>query len=122
MNSLFLYIVAVGDLENPLTDWSLLLDALKLLPKPHYNTLKHLAQHLYRYMHVHVLANLELMTCNFRVDSHSSENKMSARNLAVVFAPTLMRAPSEDKILVQDLPIQKYFVECMILKHNVLFQ
>ena len=41
--------VAVGDLENPLTDWSLLSDALKFLPKPHYNTLKYLAQHLYRY-------------------------------------------------------------------------
>ena len=45
---LLVLVVAVGDLENPSTDWSLLFDALKLLPKPHYNTLKHLAQHLYR--------------------------------------------------------------------------
>ena len=44
-----LFVVAVGDLENPSTDWNVLFDALKLLPKPHYNTLKHLAKHLYRY-------------------------------------------------------------------------
>lgn len=44
-----LFVVAVGDLENPSTDWSVLFDALKLLPKPHYNTLKHLAKHLHRY-------------------------------------------------------------------------
>ena len=72
-------------------------------------------------MYIMVFNSLNLWH-NFRVDSHSSDNKMSARNLAVVFAPTLMRAPSEDKILVQDLPIQKYFVECVILKHDLLFQ
>ena len=60
--------------------------------------------------------------CNLRVESYSSDNRMSARNLAVVFAPTLMRAPSHEKILVHDLPMQKYFVECIILKHDVLFR
>lgn len=39
-------VVAIDDVDDPSTDLSLLSDALKLLPKPHYNTLKHLAQHL----------------------------------------------------------------------------
>ena len=39
-------VVAIGDLDDPSTDLSLLSDVLKLLPKSHYNTLKHLAQHL----------------------------------------------------------------------------
>ena len=46
---------------------------------------------------------------------------MTAYNLAVVFAPTLMRSPSEDLSLIKDLPLQRHFVELLILKHDDLF-
>lgn len=35
--------------EDPDADWHSFSSALKLLPKAHYATLKHLAEHLYRY-------------------------------------------------------------------------
>ena len=46
---------------------------------------------------------------------------MSAYNLSVVFAPTLMRPPSEELSLVKDIPLQRHFVEILILKHEILF-
>ena len=46
---------------------------------------------------------------------------MTAYNLAVVFAPTLMRSPTEELSLVKDLPMQKHFVEYIICKHDILF-
>ena len=49
------------------------------------------------------------------------DNKMTAYNLAVVFAPTLMRSPTEEVTLVKDLPMQKHFVEYVIRKHDILF-
>ena len=51
----------------------------------------------------------------------SNCNKMTAYNLAAVFSPTLMRAPCEDLSLVKDLPLQRHFVELLILKHAILF-
>ena len=53
--------------DDPSVDWQPLANALKLLPKAHYNVLKYLAEHLSRYVnkihfvqfmcswHVHVL-------------------------------------------------------------------
>jgi hypothetical protein len=84
-------------------DWSPLVNALKLLPKAHYNTLKYLVEHLHR------------------VDEKSSINKMSAYNLSVVFAPTLMRPPSEDLSLVNDIPLQRHFIDMLIVNHKLLF-
>lgn len=37
--------------EDPSVDWQPLANALKLLPKAHYNVLKYLAEHLSRYIH-----------------------------------------------------------------------
>lgn len=40
----------VSDPDDPNEDWRPLIDALKLLPKAHYTTLKHLIQHLHKYV------------------------------------------------------------------------
>ncbi|KAN0061207.1 Rho-type gtpase-activating protein [Thecaphora frezii] len=47
---------------------------IEKLPKPHYSTLKSLVLHLHR------------------VQQRSEENRMNARNLGVVFGPTLMKS------------------------------
>jgi len=39
----------ITDSEDPNADWQPLANALKLLPKAHYNVLKFLAEHLRRY-------------------------------------------------------------------------
>ncbi len=46
---------------------------------------------------------------------------MTAENLAVVFAPTLMKSPHESMTLIKDLPIQRNFIENLILKHEIIF-
>ncbi|KAL5494462.1 hypothetical protein EMCRGX_G015798 [Ephydatia muelleri] len=85
-------------------DWSVLVASLQFLPKAHYHLLKHLTRHLHK------------------VEANSSLNKMSANNLATIFAPTLMRAPtSEDPSLVKNFSLQKFFVECLITRAPVLF-
>lgn len=94
----------VEDIDDPNTDWTVLANSLKFLPKAHYQLLKCLGQHLHR------------------VVQKSSQNKMTPHNLAVVFAPTLMRAPSDNFTIVKDFSLQKHFVECVILKHALLFE
>ena len=70
---------------------------------------------LIRYTHTHT------HTQSHRIECLSNENKMTAHNLAVVFSPTLMRAPSDDFLLVKDYPLQHHLVECLILNHHYLF-
>jgi hypothetical protein len=93
----------ISDPNDESVDWTVLANALKLLPKAHYNVLKFLVEHLHR------------------VDDKSSINKMTAYNLSVVFAPTLMRSPSDDMSLVRDITLQRHFVEMLIMKHSILF-
>ena len=45
---------------------------------------------------------------------------MQSSNLAVVFAPTIMRSAEDDDLLSQ-LPLQKKLVELLINKCNILF-
>lgn len=51
-------------------------------------------------------------------------NKMDAKNLSVVFAPTLMRSPDNtaDLSAVQKLPQQRKAVEMLITNCHKLFQ
>ena len=53
---------------------------LRSLPPAHYHTLKYLMAHLHR------------------VSERHSRNMMSAENLAIVFAPTLLRSPESDPL------------------------
>jgi hypothetical protein len=53
-----------------------------------------------------------------------SANRMDAKNLSVVFAPTLMRSPENTGELsaVQKLPQQRKAVEMLITDCHKLFQ
>ncbi|XP_078461908.1 rho GTPase-activating protein 45-like isoform X1 [Lampetra planeri] len=86
---------------------SQLQDLLKQLPSPHYNTLSYIIQHLHR------------------VTDREEENKMSFRNLGIVFGPTLLRPcsmkGSSDLCSLVDYPIQSHVVEMLIFWHKKLF-
>jgi hypothetical protein len=73
-------------------------ECFSTLPLSHYNLLLYLLMHLKR------------------VSSRSSSNKMSERNLAVVFAPTVMRSPDVDVNSFKLIPKQQLLMETLI-KH-----
>lgn len=79
-------------------------EALALLPSSHSETLKYLMAHLKR------------------VTQNEKYNLMNAENLAIVFGPTLMRAPNLDAITaLNDIRYQRQVVEVLIKNEDVLF-
>ncbi|CAG9764285.1 unnamed protein product [Ceutorhynchus assimilis] len=74
--------------------------ALLLLPKPHYDTLKFMIQHLNR------------------IALHSPINKMNGLNLATVFAPTLIHHPTN---IIPDVRSDILLLEMMINKCHDVF-
>ena len=57
-----------------------------------------------------------------RVSDHQQQNMMSAENMAIVFAPTLLRSPETDPLI--SLSVVKYereLIELLVLHHNILF-
>ncbi|KAL0893638.1 hypothetical protein ABMA27_013802 [Loxostege sticticalis] len=78
---------------------------VRALPDAHYETLKYLIQHLRR------------------VVAHSSANKMEARNLAIVFGPTLVRAASDDMLaMVNDMSSQCRIIESFLTHYDWYFE
>ncbi len=84
-------------------------DAVHALPPRHFSTLKFLCQHL------------------SRIAEASHVNRMSARNLSIVFGPTLLRPPSNtspDIALARalaDMPQQCQIVEHLIEQWEWVF-
>ncbi|TNN03001.1 hypothetical protein fugu_000030 [Takifugu bimaculatus] len=79
-------------------------ESLALLPPSHSETLKYLMAHLKR------------------VAENEKFNLMNAENLAIVFGPTLMRAPNMDAATaLNDIRYQRQVVEVLIKNEDVLF-
>ncbi|CAL1528463.1 unnamed protein product [Lymnaea stagnalis] len=77
---------------------------LHLLPPHNNETLKHMAEHLNK------------------VASYGNINKMDAKNLAIMFGPTLVRKKGDDTVsLVTDMSDQCRIVESIILHHDWFF-
>ncbi|XP_018567197.1 beta-chimaerin isoform X1 [Anoplophora glabripennis] len=74
--------------------------ALLSLPKPHYDTLKFMIEHLYR------------------VALHAPINKMNSSNLATVFAPTLIHHPPN---IIWDVRSDILLLEIMINNYDKIF-
>lgn len=66
--------ISAAQIPDPRLKYQTLQQLVKKLPRAHYQTLKKLMLHLH---HVH---------------EHNDQNRMNARNLGVVFGPTLMRS------------------------------
>ncbi|CAH0718827.1 unnamed protein product, partial [Brenthis ino] len=78
---------------------------VQALPAAHYATLRYLAQHLRR------------------VVAHAAANKMEARNLAIVFGPTLVRAAGDDMLaMVNDMSSQCRIIESFLTHYEWYFE
>ncbi|KAM9439537.1 rho GTPase-activating protein 29-like isoform 2-T2 [Clarias gariepinus] len=82
-------------------------DLLRHLPPAHYRTLHFLITHLHR------------------VSEHAEENKMDARNLGIIFGPTLIKPRQLDADVslssLVDYPYQALMVELLIQHHRKIF-
>nr|XP_057916451.1 rho GTPase-activating protein 29 isoform X2 [Doryrhamphus excisus] len=82
-------------------------DLLRQLPHTHYKTLQFLIEHLHR------------------VTERSEENKMTARNLGIIFGPTLIKPRQADADValssLVDYPYQALIVELIIRHYQMIF-
>ncbi|XP_067042221.1 rho GTPase-activating protein 24-like isoform X1 [Acropora muricata] len=77
---------------------------LKTLPQPNYSLLRFLC----RFLH--------------EVQKHCEQNKMNARNLAMVFGPNILRSGSEDpKVMMESTNLVTELISILIRKHELLF-
>ncbi|KAG9009355.1 hypothetical protein FRB94_012172 [Tulasnella sp. JGI-2019a] len=94
--------VEAACIKEPGEKHSTLLALISQLPKEHYQTLRYLMLHLHR------------------VQLRSEENKMNARNLGVVFGPTLMR-PLDSSKEFADMAGKALSVEWLVLNAPAIF-
>jgi len=95
-------IVKVEQSQDQMFD--MLRNCLALLPPSHYHTTKYLMSHLHR------------------VTEAKHKNMMSSENLAIVFAPTLLRSPETDPLSgLTAVKYERELIEILIIHHNVLF-
>ncbi|XP_074620007.1 rho GTPase-activating protein 24-like isoform X2 [Acropora palmata] len=77
---------------------------LKTLPQPNSSLLRFLC----RFLH--------------EVQKHCEQNKMNARNLAMVFGPNILRSGSEDpKVMMECTNLVTELISILIRKHELLF-
>ncbi|KAG5676050.1 hypothetical protein PVAND_005904 [Polypedilum vanderplanki] len=79
---------------------------VRKLPPPHYRTLKYLACHL------------------FRIAKHSSKTGMTERNIAIVWAPNLLRSPSLESggvAALRGVGVQAVVTEYLIVNSDAIF-
>ncbi|KAL8594257.1 hypothetical protein ACOMHN_044201 [Nucella lapillus] len=95
---------AVQDEDNRLIR---IYDVVQQLPPPHYRTLQYLMQHL------------------SRVASHASQTGMHSKNLAIVWAPNLLRSKELEQgggaAALQGVGIQAVVTECLICYSDFIF-
>ncbi|KAF2279208.1 RhoGAP-domain-containing protein [Westerdykella ornata] len=91
-----------GRIEDPDRKAKAMISAINEIPRTHRDCLQFLVFHL------------------SRVIQHSKENLMSALNLAVVFAPTIMR-PMDIQRELTDAPLQRNAVQYLLENHKYIY-
>lgn len=97
--TLYPMFIDADKIEDPQRRMATIRKLLRDLPEHHFETLKHLMFHLKK------------------VVEHSEANKMDAKNMAIVFGPTLMKASgSRDNVMtmVTDMSHQCRIVESLL--------
>uniref|UniRef100_T1J8D5 Rho GTPase-activating protein 21 n=1 Tax=Strigamia maritima TaxID=126957 RepID=T1J8D5_STRMM len=103
-SELYPLFIEANKLENTTKKLLSLKKLLHELPDHHYETLKYLIRHLQK------------------IVLHSNINKMEARNLAIVFGPTIVRAADDNMVtMVNDMSHQCCIVELLINKADWFF-
>ncbi|KAJ9597846.1 hypothetical protein L9F63_011288, partial [Diploptera punctata] len=96
-SELYTHFIEADKIEDPFKRITTIRRLLRELPDHHFETLKFLLFHLKK------------------VVEHSASNKMEARNLAIVFGPTLVRTAGDDMVtMVTDMSHQCRIVELLI--------
>ncbi|KAJ8317771.1 hypothetical protein KUTeg_004676 [Tegillarca granosa] len=92
------------DASRPKEQLAKIKEGLQKLPPAHYQTLRYLIGHL------------------SRVTEQKSKNMMGSDNLAIVFAPTLMRSPINDPMVsLMNAQFEQKFIEQLIVKYREIF-
>ncbi|KAI5744984.1 hypothetical protein M8J76_007183 [Diaphorina citri] len=101
---LYPHFIQADKIEDPATRMATIKKLVHELPEHHFQTLKYILQHLKR------------------VVDNSEVNKMEARNLAIMFGPTLVRAGDDNMVtMVTDMSHQCRIVETLILNVDWCF-
>ncbi|XP_071049993.1 rho GTPase-activating protein 23 isoform X4 [Onthophagus taurus] len=102
--NLYSKFIDADKIENTIARLEQIKKLIKMLPPHHYHTLKHLILHLKR------------------VVENSNMNKMEAKNLAIVFGPTIVRAAEESmETMVNDMTHQCKIVESLLVYADWFF-
>ena len=90
--------------------------------------MRHLHKYVFKTNHTQHATNarracLSPLLSSLRVQSHNNSNLMDSKNLALVFAPSIMRplGPSNDAAIMIKLPEQKKVTELLISQYPILF-
>ncbi|XP_060529948.1 rho GTPase-activating protein 21-like isoform X3 [Cylas formicarius] len=103
-SSLYPLFIKSDKIEEPKTRMEELRRLVRALPKHNYHTLKHVVHHLKR------------------VADNSNVNKMEAKNLAIVFGPTIVRPECETmENMVNNMTSQCKIVESLITNADWFF-
>jgi hypothetical protein len=95
-------------------------DAIDRLPRAHRDCLEFLIFHLAR-VTSHEKDNLVSLTLLWQVLINSNITQMTPLNLAVVFAPTIMRPASIEREMM-DMQVQRQAVQSLLELNKVIFQ
>ncbi|XP_063420974.1 rho GTPase-activating protein 21-like isoform X2 [Mytilus trossulus] len=103
-SELYQAFINASRIEDPERRMLKLKRLLHELPEHHFETFKHIAEHLNK------------------VAGYGHINKMDARNLAIVFGPTLVKKKDDDMAsIVKDMSDQCRIIESIILHHDWFF-
>ncbi|KAG8984594.1 hypothetical protein FRB90_005212, partial [Tulasnella sp. 427] len=89
--------VGAACIRDPTEKSSALATLVRQLPREHFHTLRALMLHLYKYGAILAVRVSHVLTQLYSIQRRSDENLMNARNLGVVFGPTLMRSNDPSK-------------------------
>ncbi|VVC36190.1 Hypothetical protein CINCED_3A002952 [Cinara cedri] len=98
------HFIEIDKIDDPVQRMVKLRELVHKLPDHHFETLRYLLMHLKKIVH------------------HSGVNKMEARNLAIVFGPTLVHSANDNMVtMVTDMSHQCRIVESLILQADWCF-